>query len=617
MNKKVKIIILIIIIILLIGIVGITYAYFTYSYEKESALVGTVVGVDATLDVDLVVGDNSGLVPLNKEALQNALKGIGSDNGPCIDSAGNLSCQVYKITLVNRGSRIRHLNGTIELYAQDGEDNVYNNLKWIELEDQDTIKSDVLPNDMSRSLLVKDLTLESKEVYIWYIAVWLDNINDNQTETDKGNFGGIVKFESDLLIGDSFVENVLKRNAKSDENIDFSKTSEQSGTNGIYVVNSTLNDLHPIYYYRGQVDNNLIFADHCWKIVRTTDTGGLKLLYNGDISDNKCLGTNSNLGNTQFNSKWNLLSYVGYMYNDEYTYKNKNIKQITDKYYYGNDVKYENGVYTLNPDKDIISSSSWASIYNTGLNNTHYTCFSTGTTCDEVYYIYYTSTSSAYYITLTDGKKTEDAIADMLSSDEPKYVNANKKNSIIKGDELTSGTIDYWYKNNIEQYDDYIEDTIWCNDRTIYNIAGWNPNGGSNRASLLFSIYDRLDNTFSPKLTCSRKVDSFTTDDIVNGNGDLDYPVGLLTADEVMLAGGVHGVANSSYYLQAGYNYWLGTPAGFGMDVSVVTYISNTGSLTDYFVINNYGLRPSISLKAGFELTGNGNGTAENPYVIK
>ena len=57
----------------------------------------------------------------------------------------------------------------------------------------------------------------------------------------------------------------------------------ESGTNGIYVRNDTINDPYPIYYYRGAVDNNLIFAGFCWKIVRTTETGGVKLIYNGNI----------------------------------------------------------------------------------------------------------------------------------------------------------------------------------------------------------------------------------------------------------------------------------------------------------------------------------------------
>ena len=37
--------------------------------------------------------------------------------------------------------------------------------------------------------------------------------------------------------------------------------------------------------------NNVIFADHCWQMIRTTDTGGVKMIYNGEVEDGKCLNT--------------------------------------------------------------------------------------------------------------------------------------------------------------------------------------------------------------------------------------------------------------------------------------------------------------------------------------
>ena len=37
-----------------------------------------------------------------------------------------------------------------------------------------------------------------------------------------------------------------------------------------------------IYYFNGAVENNnVLFGGYCWKIVRTTDTGGVKMIYNG------------------------------------------------------------------------------------------------------------------------------------------------------------------------------------------------------------------------------------------------------------------------------------------------------------------------------------------------
>lgn len=223
-----------------------------------------------------------------------------------------------------------------------------------------------------------------------------------------------------------------------------------------------------------------------------------------------------------------------------------NTSRKADTYYYGNDVIYSNGTYTLT---DTISSSSWSSIYDGGLNNNHYTCMG-GTTCSTVYYIYYTGSNAMYYIELTGGKTVSDALSDMLDN--------NTTSSTIKGNSTTSGTIDYWYYNNIEQkgYSDYLEDTIWCNNRSIYQLNGWDPDGGNTRRYLYFNSYESAYNTYIPSLSCSREVDRFTVSE-ENGNGDLDYPVGLLTADEIMLAGGNYETSNSSYYLCTGLSWWL------------------------------------------------------------
>ena len=65
--------------------------------------------------------------------------------------------------------------------------------------------------------------------------------------------------------------------------------------------------------------------------------------------------------------------------------------------------------------------------------------------------------------------------------------------------------------------------------------------------SLYFSGYNRVYN-YTPTLNCSRDIDKFTVSNSI-GNGKLTYPVGLLTVDEVMYAGGKRLTGNSTYYL--------------------------------------------------------------------
>ncbi len=193
---------------------------------------------------------------------------------------------------------------------------------------------------------------------------------------------------------------------------------------------------NPVYYYKGNVqNNNVLFAGFCWKIVRTTETGGVKIVYNGVQKDGSCnnTGTDSQLESTKaFNSNSTSPAYVGYMYNTVYPVADKSMSSQSN-IVFGNSFDYNsnNGTYTLKDTKTVVT---WSSGYNT-INNNHYTCMTTGTTCSSIYYVFYTNSSAAYYITLTNGKSVNDALNEMLYADD-----VNKNDSTIKT------YIDDWYK---------------------------------------------------------------------------------------------------------------------------------------------------------------------------
>ena len=179
-------------IIVFILTMGATYAYLSYSVTNDVAIKGNIVNINATLNVELVSGTNTNMVPMMDNALNNAINGVGGTN-KCIDSKDNLSCQVYKITLTNQGSTLKNLKGTIELYATNG--GVYNNLKWQELSTSTSVKDGSSANGMAKSTLVSGLTVKTKETKTWYIGVWISEIDADQRNTDKGRFGGTVTFE--------------------------------------------------------------------------------------------------------------------------------------------------------------------------------------------------------------------------------------------------------------------------------------------------------------------------------------------------------------------------------------------------------------------------------------
>ena len=272
-------------------------------------------------------------------------------------------------------------------------------------------------------------------------------------------------------------------------------------------------------------------------------------------------------------------------------------------WYYAPDVTYSNGTYTL-VSKGSYNVETKSTISGTNLNYQHYTCGSdTATTCASVRYVYYVSSSKAYYITLTNGKKVEDAIDEMLTS------SSNTTDSTIKT------TIDTWYAANMTSYTNKLEDTPYCNDRTIYQLNGWNPNGGNTASYLYFNAYGRNRSPYTPSLTCNTN-DAFTVS-ASTGNGKLTYPVGLLTSDEIMLAGGIGSSNNSTYYLYTNQNWWSGSPVTFINNDANEFFFVNTGGLVYNKVSVASGVRPAVSLKPGTKFSSGGDGTSTNPYVVE
>ena len=505
----------------------------------------------------------------------------------------NINCDIC-----GKGSISVNINSSIDLSSGGLSYKIY--------QGTNEVKSGSITNT-SITTLYDNFDIQEINSITFTIYFYLDasKINNNYLQTSfTGKIYAEAKSTNEICnnTNSNNLYTILASNATLDTNIDFSQISSDTNGKGIYIRSGTEDEANPIYYYRGDVDNNnVLFANFCWKIVRTTETGGIKLIYNGVPLNGTCnnTGSNTSIGTSAFNTNYNSPAYVGYMYGTLYTYSSKSMSSITDTYYFGNDVTYQNGTYTLS---DTITSSSWSSIYNTsdGIYNHHYSCLSTSNTCSNVYYIYYTNSSTAYYITLKNGKKVEDALSEMLDN--------NTTNSTIKT------YIDNWYNNNMTSYTSKLEDTVWCNDRSIYTLNGWDPDGGSSTRYLYFSGRNRAYSTYSPSLTCSRDIDKFTTS-TSTGNGKLTNPVGLITADEIMLAGGEGGSTNSSFYLYTGSNYWWAGSPYYFHNYYADEFVLYSGILDDYNVNNSWaGVRPAVSLAPGTEMIG--SGTVDDPYQV-
>ena len=177
--------------------------------------------------------------------------------------------------------------------------------------------------------------------------------------------------------------------------------------------------------------------------------------------------------------------------------------------------------------------------------------------------------------------------------------------------------LETWYTNNLASYESKLADIIWCNDKsTVSGGSGYGTNVTN------YAAYNRLDSTKQPTLKCPNdnnggKLSKFTVDDTKNGNGNLTYKIGLLTADEIAFAGSIYGYYNRSTYLQenTGTTWWWSLSPIYFDGGRAYVWDVGSGNLGYGSVIVYNGLRPAISLISSTSVTG--NGTSDNPYVVK
>ena len=216
--------------------------------------------------------------------------------------------------------------------------------------------------------------------------------------------------------------------------------------------------------------------------------------------------------------------------------------------------------------------------------------------------------------------------------------NYSSNNNMYVGYMYTSGNVhglgtnstiktanDNFYTSKLASYTSYIDASSgFCGDRNTLN----NQSGvGTGTVSTYYKGYLRV-STSTPNLKCENSNDYYTASSASTGNKALTYPIGLITADEVLFAGLSGGVFDGAYnyqkttpnaYLSIGQHFWTMIPAGYYnpfVDVhwySLVFFVDKSGFIDDVNSDFTCGLRPVINLKNTLKFTG--DGTKNNPYV--
>ena len=217
-------------------------------------------------------------------------------------------------------------NVTVTCVPKDGTTAKYTSIKNKLENDATVVKAKSSVNGTLTVTLDKTSTEEVSEEYVC-----------------KLEFNAVERTE--IAIGKTNLYNLIKNNADTTTVIDYKVRSGVNGTNGIYMTTATEGNV-PVYYYRGDADkvnNNIIFNNMCWKIIRTTETGGIKIIYNGTPTDGKCenqIGDATQIGTSKFNEKYDDNAYVGYMYgavgSTTYAATHANTNESTIKKYIDN-----------------------------------------------------------------------------------------------------------------------------------------------------------------------------------------------------------------------------------------------------------------------------------------
>lgn len=183
------------------------------------------------------------------------------------------------------------------------------------------------------------------------------------------------------------------------------------------------------------------------------------------------------------------------------------------------------------------------------------------------------------------------------------YQRNNTNNSTIKT------KIDNWFASTSLKNDSNVVDNIFCNDRST--SSSWSSRPSSN---LLYNGHIRNLSYSNASLWCENKLDKFTTSPTL-GNGSLTYPVGLITIDEVAMAGGYFATDNRNYYLYTGTFYYTMTPNFFrSTGTAFVFIVNNTGKFPNSSIGSTAYIRPVINLNGNVKLSG--TGTYDNVYEV-
>ena len=215
-------------------------------------------------------------------------------------------------------------------------------------------------------------------------------------------------------------------------------------------------------------------------------------------------------------------------------------------------------------------------------------------------------------------------------------------------DSTIKAFIDSWYENNLTNYTKYLSTSaVYCNDRELASGQTYSTTSSFDYApyeriytnkrptynciysfvwSIVKTTYERIYTNKRPTYNCTNTSDAFSVN---NTSAKLDYPIGLMTIDELSYAGGQAVTTLDApyawYYTNANGEsssgsaaFWALSPVGLDGSRPYVWLVDGSvdpGRLDYNDVVGLLPVRPSVSLSS-CNLISRGDGSPENPYVV-
>ena len=602
--------------VMVIGILGVSYALFMKVDQSEEQTVqsGSLIMQLSAYDGSTVITDN---------------------NTPIDDNEGLLS-KGYSFSVTNNGT----LPITYYIALYDNPDDTSTNkvnYDYIKVSLDNgtpfTLGSITSKDSASRYILKQDISLAPDKYDTHNIKIWLDE------DTPESEIGKTISLKI-YAYGEVCEDGECNGGTEKPENKVISQldktgkcpTVNEDGSVNVTALEATNGYLCKAkdaygdsYYYRGNVTNNYVkFADKYWRIVRINGDGTVRVIYDGTSAHaNGEKSTNRQIGTSEYNLYWKKdniqestmshITYdnagVGYMYGNRDGIVEPTT-QYSTKSFTNTSTYYIAKEYTYNASTDKFTLKDPIAVLGSDLTSSHvgyYTLESPSASSSNSYvYKIFSVTAGSSSASVGYGYVTY-----ATTSKEKAQTNTN--------DSTIKAYLDNWYKTNIvgTTNEQYLADNVFCNDRSI---STGTPSGYSNLGYgteiTAYRWYYFANSSYNNKmmLTCPQQNDAFTVNDTSKGNGALTYPVGLLSTDEIVLAGGWDG-SNSGYYLYSGQYWWASSPYHFyGYYAGVRRVFTDGDANRSYNVYFDIGVRPVFNLKA--EVLTYGDGTMNNPYRL-